>query len=105
MLASCYRNANGVIVVFDVTNKNSFANLTQWLTEVTEFTPKSPDEKPPRLLIGNKCDLESRREVEREKAEKFAQEHGMKYIETSAVSTVNIKEAFVALLKSKLTSS
>ena len=38
VLSTCYRNAHGVIIVFDVTNEKSFANLKQWLVEVEEFT-------------------------------------------------------------------
>ena len=102
VLASCYRNAHGVIVVYDVTNAKSFANLAQWVKEVSEFSPKNADEAPPKLLVGNKSDLEERREVTRETAEKFAKDNGMSYVETSAVATKNVKEAFVQLIKSKI---
>lgn len=53
----------------------------------------------PKLLIGNKSDLEERREVTLESAQKFASERKMLYIETSAVAAVNISEAFLSLLR------
>ncbi len=49
VLATCYKNAFGVILVYDVTNKKSFANLSQWIDEVNEFTTG----EVPKLLIGN----------------------------------------------------
>ena len=52
------------------------------------------------FLLGNKSDLTDRREVTVETAEKFASDFGLMYIETSAVATVNITEAFVSLVKS-----
>ena len=97
VLASCYRNANGIIVVFDVTNAKSFANLAQWMKEVAEFTPEQGGHTP-KLLVGNKCDLEDRREVTREDAETFAKQNGLEYIECSAVATLNIREAFLTLV-------
>ena len=48
ILASCYRGALGVIIVFDVTNKMSFKNISQWLLEVEEF---APDSNLPRILV------------------------------------------------------
>lgn len=95
VLTTCYRNAHGIIIVFDVTNEKSFANLTQWMVEVDEFA--KPD--LPKILVGNKADLDERRMVNEVTAREFALEKGMTYIETSAIKTSNIKEAFLALVK------
>ena len=59
VLSTCYRSAHGVIVVFDVTNAQSFANLQQWLDEITEFGNKTSP--PPKVLVGNKSDLVTNR--------------------------------------------
>merc|ERR1719219_2177258 len=59
VLATCYKNAFGVLLVYDVTNKKSFTNLQQWIAEVNEFASTDL----PKLLIGNKADLGDRREV------------------------------------------
>lgn len=98
VLATCYKNAFGVILVYDVTNKKTFANLQQWLIEVNEFSSSDL----PKLLIGNKSDLDDRRQVEESTAAQFAAEKGMAYIETSAIDSANIREAFLTLVKPRL---
>jgi len=97
VLASCYRGALGVIIVFDVTNKISFKNIKQWMVEVEEFATNT---NIPRILVGNKADLTDRREVEFEVAAEFARQNNIAYIETSVMRKSNIKEAFVELVKS-----
>ena len=95
ILVSCYRNVHGILLVFDVTSAKSFRNLPQWIKEVTEYAPRGV----PRLLVGNKADLAERREVTEDEAKAFAADNGMVYIETSAIVTRNICEAFAALVK------
>ena len=87
ILASCYRGALGVIIVFDITNRMSFKNIKQWLVEVEEF---APDSNLPRVLVGNKADLVDRREVEYEVAAEFASLNNIAYIETSVIGRENI---------------
>lgn len=98
VLSTCYRNAFGVILVYDVTNKKTFGNLVQWLVEVDEFASGDV----PKLLVGNKSDLADRRQVEESAAAQFAAEKGMAYIETSAIETANIREAFLSLVQPRL---
>ena len=102
ILASCYRGALGVIIVFDVTNKMSFKNISQWLVEVEEFAPDCQLPRilvscgcshltlTPRLQVGNKADLVDRREVEYELAKEFAAINNIPYIETSVIGRSNI---------------
>jgi len=97
VLASCYRGALGVIIVFDVTNMVSFRNIQQWLLEVEEFSSSATI---PRVLIGNKADLSDRREVESTVAEEFARARNIRYMETSVIGKENIKEAFLELVTS-----
>ena len=69
-----------------MTNGKSFSNLKQWLLEVDEFASSlAMKETTPKLLIGNKCDLTERREVDWETASQFAGERNMTYVETSAI--------------------
>jgi len=98
VLATCYKNAFGVLLVYDVTNKKSFTNLQQWLTEVNEFASADV----PKLLIGNKSDLAGRRQVEESMAAQFAAERGLAYIETSAMESANIREAFLTLVRPRM---
>lgn len=106
VLSTCYRNAVGIIVVFDVTNKKSFDNLGQWMAEVSEFSSSlGKKEATPKLLLGNKCDLSDRREVDYDTANKFAKDKDMIYLETSAVqATSTIRDGFLRLLRPRLES-
>merc|ERR1719419_2184910 len=98
ILASCYRGALGVIIVFDVTNKMSFQNIKQWMVEVDEFATES---NLPRILVGNKADLADRREVQFETAAEYASQNNIPYIETSVIGKSNIKEAFLELVRKR----
>jgi len=100
VLASCYRNADGIILVFDVTSQKTFKNLGQWISEISEFTPNEGIYIP-KLLIGNKSDLNVKREIKTEVAQEFAKQNKMSYIETSALNTTNVKEAFCTLVQNK----
>ena len=86
-----YRNAVGVILVFDITERKSFDDLPSWLNDVHALC----DPNAVIQLIGNKCDLGSQRVVTITEAEQFAEHHHMKYIETSAKAGQNIREAFI----------
>ncbi|XP_005182412.1 ras-related protein Rab-43 [Musca domestica] len=92
---SYYRSANGVIIVYDITNRNSFANLQKWIEEVRRYTTSSVL----LIVVGNKCDLENEREVEFEEAQQMCQyiPEVLYVLETSAKENRNIDDAFVAL--------
>ena len=82
------RNSHGIILVYDVTKRESFNDLKMWLHDIYEITNKVSI-----ALFGNKCDIENR-EVTKEEAEKFAKENNIPYFETSAKSRKNIDEGF-----------
>ncbi|XP_065158601.1 putative Ras-related protein Rab-33 isoform X2 [Atheta coriaria] len=73
-----YRNLNAVIFVYDVTKPKTFENLKHWLAEVE----KEASEDVIKVLIGNKCDEEAA--VDRQRAQQFADTHGLPLFETSA---------------------
>ena len=85
-------NKDGVLFIYDVSEPKSFDNLNYWYNLY-----KEQNEKVIGLLIGNKCDLESK--VDEENAKDFADIHGLKYIETSAKSDKNIKKASAFILE------
>ena len=91
--SSYYRGAHGVIIVFDVTNKDSFKNVENWLADIEEYKSKNVA----RLLVGNKADLGDERQVSSEDARIFAEQMGMKYIETSAKTDLNVQKALMSL--------
>ncbi|XP_061453688.1 ras-related protein Rab-42-like [Rhineura floridana] len=86
---SFYRNAVGVLLVFDMTNRRSFENIFDWYNEVTSVM-----EKAIFLLIGQKSDLPSMNRVTVEEAEGLAISLGTRFIETSAKDNINIDLAF-----------
>ncbi|CAJ1334072.1 unnamed protein product, partial [Effrenium voratum] len=90
-------SSNAVLLVYDVTNRKSFADLTLWLEEAQAHNcPLSRSEKsgslPAVALCANKVDL-GRRAVSRAEGEDFAQSHGMRYFETSAATGEQVTEA------------
>jgi Ras-related protein Rab-1A len=89
------KGTNGVILVFDITNKESFDLLETWMNELKENNKVDIS----KVLIGNKSDLAEDREVQREEAEKFAESINCKYFEGSAKSGENIKEALDEIAK------
>ncbi|XP_075160137.1 RAS oncogene family member Rab19 [Haematobia irritans] len=92
---SYYRSANGIIVVYDITSRNSFANIQKWIEEVRRYTTSNVM----LIIVGNKCDLDSEREVEFEEAQQMCQyiPEVLFVLETSAKENRNIDDAFVAL--------
>ena len=91
--ASYYRGGNGVLVVYDITDRDSFENLNSWLIEIE----KNANKNVYKLLIGNKCDLEDKRKVTYQEGKDFAESNGMKFIETSAKTASKVQEAFELL--------
>jgi Ras-related protein Rab-2A len=88
---SYYRGACGALLVFDVTQRETFDHVQGWLDDARANcnTPITV------MLVGNKCDLESKRVVSKEEAQAFAKERDVVYIETSAKTAQNIDEAFI----------
>ena len=91
--ASYYKGGNGILVVYDITDRESFENLNSWLIEIE----KNANKNVYKLLIGNKCDLEEKRKVSYQEGKDFATSNGMQFIETSAKADTKVKDAFELL--------
>lgn len=89
-----YRDAMGFILVFDLTNEQSFLNIRNW---VQQLQIHAYCENPDIVLCGNKCDLESR-VIPEEEARNLAEKLGYPYFETSAATGVNVAKAVEGLL-------
>eukprot|EP00118_Oscarella_pearsei_P025005 m.307298 g.307298 ORF g.307298 m.307298 type:complete len:200 (+) comp42123_c0_seq1:83-682(+) len=88
-----YRGTHGVIVVYDVTNGDSFVDVKRWLHEIDQNC-----ETVSRILVGNKCECPpDRRIVDRNDAQKFADQMGIQLFETSAKDNICIEEIFSAI--------
>ncbi|EKM56091.1 uncharacterized protein PHACADRAFT_257157 [Phanerochaete carnosa HHB-10118-sp] len=93
--AAYYRGAHGIIVVYDVTDKESYENVKGWLTEIDRYA----SEGVLKLILGNKSDLAERRVVEHDTAKEFADQLGIPLLETSAKTSAGVEDAFIAMAK------
>jgi len=91
--SSYCRGAHGSIVVYDVTDVESFNNVKQWLHEIDRYASESVN----KLLVGNKSDLASKRAVSFEAGKEFADSLGIEFVETSAKNATNVEKAFMAM--------
>jgi Ras-related protein Rab-18 len=89
------KQAHGVILMYDITRKNTFNTISNWWEKILD----SKDKDFPAILIGNKCDLENQREVQKEEGEKIAKELGIKLLEVSNKNGISIKESARELIK------
>ena len=87
-----YRGADGIIMVYDVTNQESFNHVTDWLTEVNRYT----SEGTCKLLVGNKSDRPDRA-VSAEEAREYAEKLNIPFLETSAKNADNVEKAFLTM--------
>lgn len=78
--------------MYDITRRNTFNHLTTWLEDARQHSNSNMV-----MLIGNKSDLESRREVKKEEGEAFAREHGLIFMETSAKTASNVEEVILSI--------
>ena len=99
-----FRNAEGVVLAYDVTNSESFENLKFWINSIKS----NLGEKNifiPIIIIGNKIDMEDMRDITKEDASKFAKENNYKYFETSAKTGEGVDEAIRDLVNQVLANS
>ncbi|KAK3002729.1 hypothetical protein RJ639_019907 [Escallonia herrerae] len=94
--SSYYRGAHGIIVVYDVTDQESFNNVKQWLSEIDRYASENVN----KLLVGNKCDLTANKVVSYETGKAFADEIGIPFMEASAKDATNVEQAFMAMTAS-----
>ena len=90
-----YKGAKGAFIVYDITRKLTFDNIDKWVTDLKT----NGDKNISIILIGNKSDLEDKREVEKEEGIKKSEEYKIAFLETSALNGDNIDKAFNELLE------
>uniref|UniRef100_A0A8C2WTF8 RAB1A, member RAS oncogene family b n=1 Tax=Cyclopterus lumpus TaxID=8103 RepID=A0A8C2WTF8_CYCLU len=91
--SSYYRGAHGIIVVYDVTDQESFNNVKQWLQEIDRYASENVN----KLLVGNKCDLTTKKVVDYTTAKEFADSLAIPFLETSAKNATNVEQAFMTM--------
>lgn len=92
---SYYRYSKGAVIVYDVTDKDSFEKVKKWHTELSKYLPGVPI-----MIAGNKSDLVNRT-VPEDEADQFARSVGCEHINTSAKSGLNVEKIFTTLARSK----
>lgn len=91
----------GIMLVYDITQEKSFENIKNWIRNIEENASTDVE----KMLLGNKCELNEKRQVTKERGEQLAIEYGIKFLETSAKNSINVEEAFFTLardIKSKM---
>ncbi|KAL8243685.1 hypothetical protein R6Q59_009943 [Mikania micrantha] len=88
-----YRGAMGILLCYDVTDRKSFDNIRTWFQNVEQHASEGVN----KILIGNKCDWEEKRQVSTEEGQQLADELGIPFLEVSAKSNINIEKAFFSL--------
>lgn len=97
IIRSYSRGAQGVILVYDITNKWSFDGIERWLKEVEDHAPGVP-----KVLVGNRLHLAFKRQVAAKQAEMYASKHKMACFEISPLCDFNIRESFCELARMAL---
>lgn len=90
-----YRDAAGIVMVYDVTSESSFQNIKFWYNSITEYGP----EDALVMMVGNKMDLEEDKKVTKMQGEELAKELDIYFMETSAKADINIKELFEEIVE------
>uniref|UniRef100_A0A8C9PC65 small monomeric GTPase n=1 Tax=Spermophilus dauricus TaxID=99837 RepID=A0A8C9PC65_SPEDA len=85
----------GIMLVYDITNEKSFDNIRNWIRNIEEHASADVE----KMILGNKCDVNDKRQVSRERGEKLALDYGIKFMETSAKANINVENAFFTLAR------
>lgn len=90
-----YKSAHGVGIVYDITDRETFVNVSYWVEQLSQHGPDGV----PRVLIGNKADLDDDglRKVSKEEGEQLAEKHGLAFFETSAKTGQSVNEALIKM--------
>lgn len=88
-----YRGACGIIIVYDVTNLDTFRNVFDWLRDINNYAPEGVS----KLLLGNKADQTAKRVVSTEEGKKLADELNIPFVEISENDNTNVQQAFLTI--------
>jgi len=93
--SSYYRGAQGIILVYDCSDRESFNNVKQWMGEIDRYACENVN----KLLVGNKCDLtaENAKTVDSNTAKEFADSYEIPFVETSAKTGLNVEKCFMQI--------
>ncbi|XP_011138239.1 ras-related protein Rab-3 isoform X1 [Harpegnathos saltator] len=89
-----YRGAMGFILMYDITNEESFNSVQDWVTQIKTYSWDNAQV----ILVGNKCDMEEERVISSERGRQLAEQLGVRFFETSAKENINVKAVFEQLV-------
>ncbi|XP_014870813.1 RAB3D, member RAS oncogene family, b [Poecilia latipinna] len=89
-----YRGAMGFLLMYDVSNQDSFGAVQDWATQIKTYSWDNTQV----ILVGNKCDLEDERVIATEDGQRLAEELGFRFFEASAKDNINVKQVFECLV-------
>jgi len=89
-----YRGAMGFILMYDITNEESFNAVQDWVTQIKTYSWDNAQV----ILVGNKCDMQNERVVSTERGKKLANDLSLEFFETSAKENINVKQVFERLV-------
>ena len=93
--SSYYKGAHGIIVTYDITDRDSFSAVHTWMSEIEKYT----QDNITRILVGNKTDLENKRVISFEEGQEMANHYGVRFLETSAKECKNVETAFTTMTR------
>ena len=93
--SSYYKGAHGIIVTYDITDRDSFAKVSEWMQEVD----KHSQENISKILVGNKKDLEDKRQIQYQEGKELADHFNVRFLETSAKESLNVEDAFTLMTR------
>ena len=88
---SYYKGAQGIVIVYDISDINSFEHVKSWMNDIDKFAKEGVF----KILVGNKSDLIEQRQVSKERGKQLADSYGIPFIETSAKNNENIEKLFI----------
>ncbi|XP_026106808.1 ras-related protein Rab-8A-like [Carassius auratus] len=83
------------MLVYDITNEKSFDNIKNWIRNIEEHASADVE----KMILGNKCDINEKRQVSKDRGENLALEYSIKFMETSAKANINVENAFLTLAR------
>lgn len=86
-----YRGAMGFILMYDITNEESFNSVQDWITQIKNYSWDNAQV----ILVGNKCDMEEERVISTERGKQLADQLGVRFFETSAKENINVKVCLI----------
>ncbi|OAX35965.1 ras-domain-containing protein [Rhizopogon vinicolor AM-OR11-026] len=92
--SSYYRGAQGIILVYDVANRETFEALPKWFSEIDTYVSTTV----PKIIVGNKVDKENSRQVPTTEGSAFASRQNALFVEASAKTAIGVREVFEELV-------